>query len=183
MKILVCAFPAYADHPSNPAEQILARLNRPNVETLLLPFSWKRSEEALRKALAEKNPDGVLILNVSPFRHSPTLEQFAYNEEYETSLPDADEETRAGQEVVPGAAHSLRVRFDVSHIVEILLQEGVYSSISMDGGRFMDNAAYFLALNEGKDALLVHIPLENDFPLRESDDMVDALLRVVEEEL
>ena len=83
MKILVCAFPAYADHPSNPAEQILARLNRPNVETLLLPFSWKRSEEALRKALAEKNPDGVLILNVSPFRHSPTLEQFAYNEEYE----------------------------------------------------------------------------------------------------
>ena len=80
MKILVCAFPAYADHPSNPAEQILARLNRPNVETLLLPFSWKRSEEALRKALAEKNPDGVLILNVSPFRHSPTLEQFAYNE-------------------------------------------------------------------------------------------------------
>lgn len=179
MKILVCAFPAYANHQSNPAEQILNRLSRQDVETRLLPFSWKRSKEVLEQAIAETSPEAVLILNVSPFRHSPTLEQYAYNEMHESSFPDVDGEIRRGEKIVEDGPRTLRVAFDVSRLCDSLRLEGSYASNSMDGGRFVDNEAYYASLSAGKNALLVHIPLESDFPLEESFEMVENLLNLL----
>lgn len=182
MRILVCAFSCYADHSVNPAETILSKIDK-NVDKLVLPSSWKRSKEVLEKEMEAIHPDAVLILNMSPFRHSPTLEQFAYNAMYEDSFPDEDGETRKGEEIYPGESRSLRVGFDVSEIANLLLQEGQYVSNSMDGGRFIDNEAYYCALRKVPASLLVHIPLEKDFPLEESKSAVEALIDIASEML
>ncbi len=176
MKILVCAFPAYADHGSNPAEQILQRLSRNDIEKVLLPFSWRRSKETLEAKIDETKADMVLVLNLCPYRHSPTLEQYAYNQMNETSLPDDDGEVRRGEKVCEDGPASLRFANDVSALADTLRMEGSYCSNSIDPGRFLDNEVYYAALAKGKNALLVHIPLQSDFPLEESYEMVDRLI-------
>lgn len=181
MRILVCAFSHYAEHDTNPSETILNRLDC-EVEKLLLPCSWKRSKEVLEEAIEAKKPQIVLILNMSPFWQSPTLEQYAHNEMYENTFPDEDGEIRKGEAIYPGEAPSLRVGLDVAQIANVLLQEGHYVSNSIDGGRFFDNEAYYCALRKVPFSLLIHIPLEKDFPLEESLSMVEALIRLAGEE-
>ena len=178
MKTLLVGFRQYAGHDTNPSERILPHFEgKEDVETLLLDASYAKTKTCLCKAIEEKKPSFVLIANLSPFHHSPVLEQYAYNE-MNATCEDAEGCLKSGETILPDGPKSLACPFDLSRFSQFLMAEEIENSISVDGGRFFCNEAYYLALSSGIPSLLIHLPLESDCPLEEDEKLVEGILSV-----
>ena len=179
MKVLLVGFKKYANHDSNPSEKILSLfLGKKDIQTLLLEASYEKSKKSLEKAIAKDKPDFILVLNLSPFQKVPTMEQYAYNE-MDSAQPDENGIAKTKEEIFPGEAKSLSTPFDLSRFNQILVSREIDSSISIDGGRFFDNEAYYVALRSGIPSLMIHLPLESDCSLKEEEELVRTILEIV----
>lgn len=179
MKVLLTGFKKYASHDSNPSEKILTRfLGKKDVQTLLLEASYDKAKKNLEKAIAKNKPSFVLILNLSPFHQVPTMEQYAYNE-MDSSQPDESGVIKTKETIVEDAPKSLATTFDLSSFSQFLASKEIEATVSVDGGRFFDNEAYYVALQTGVPSLMIHLPLENEYSLDEGEELVGAVLEIV----
>ena len=82
MKILVTGFEPFANEPINPAAEVAKRLVKPegaDFEARILPVSFARVEEALRRAILESGADVVLSLGQAGPRREITPEKVGIN--------------------------------------------------------------------------------------------------------
>lgn len=179
MKTLLVGFKKYASHDSNPSERILARyIGKKGIQTVLLEASYDNARKNLEKAIAKDKPDFILVLNLSPFHRHPTLEQYGYNE-MDSVQPDENGVIKTKEEILPGESKSLSTSYDLSRFNQVLIANEVESTMSIDGGRFFDNEAYYVALHSGTPTLMIHLPLESEYSLDEDEKLIDAILEIV----
>lgn len=183
MKTLLVGFKKYASHLTNPSEEVLSRfLGKKGIQTLLLEANYEKSRKSLEKAIEKDKPSFIFILNLSPYHSTPTLEQYAYNE-MDSIQPDEGGNLKTKEEIFPGSEKSLSTSFDLSRFNQILASKEMESSLSVDGGRFFDNEAYYIALKSGVPAILVHLPLESQFPVEEDANLVSTIIDLAEKNI
>ena len=170
MKILVTGFKPYADQPVNSSQDILPLLGD-DVATALLDVSYAKAPKQLLKAIGESEADAIIVLALSPFIDEPALEQYAYNE---TNSPAADNDgvIRTEGEVVKGGAPTLLPPYDIATISQYGTAMGFPAQVSLEPGKYVANQIYYLALSTGTPTILVHLPKESKFPLK---DMVGVI--------
>lgn len=178
MKILLVAFGPYADHPVNPAEKAASLLHRDNVKTIVLPASWAKTME-LTRIIAEEKPDAIITANVTPYRHEPTLEQYAYNE-MNSVQADIDGIVHSGDPIIPGGPVSLYSKVDLPSVQSYVDSQGNSVALSIDPGRFICNQAAYLCRASEIPTISVHIPLERDFPMSEDVELLENLVDYLE---
>lgn len=183
MKTLLVGFKKYATHFTNPSEEALSCfLGKKGIQTLLLEASYDKSKRSLEKAIEKDDPDLILILNLSPYHSIPTLEQYAYNE-MDSIQADESGVRKAHEAIYPNEAKSLSTSFDLSRIYQLASAKEFECSLSVDGGRFFDNEAYYIALKSGVPSMMVHLPLEGDFPVKDDAALISFLIELAEKNI
>lgn len=178
MKTLLVGFKKYASHPTNPSERTLERfLGKNDVMTVLLEASYDKAKKTLEKAIVINKPDLILVLNLFPYHSTPALEQYAYNE-MDSVQPDESGAVKTHEPIYPGESPSLSTCFDLSRFNQILKSQEIESYTSVDGGRFFDNEAYYIALKSGVPSIMVHLPLEHKFSIDEDVALVSSLIDI-----
>ena len=179
MKALLVGFRKYAQHDSNPSEKILARFSeKKDIQTLLLEANYEKTKESLEKAIGNDRLSFVLVLNLTPYHKKPTLEQYGYNE-MDSRQPDESGVVKTGQAICEGEAESLSTTFDLASFHRSLAAEEIETSLSVDGGRFVDNEAYYLALRSGVPSLMIHLPFEEELSVGEGEKLIETVLGIV----
>ena len=175
MKILVTGFRPYATHPVNPSQQMLERIHRDDVRTLLLPVEYDKAREILVAEIAKEKPDVILLLALSPYIKRPIIEQYGYNEMKSVQADEAGV-VRDGEKIHPEGAPSIAASFDTFSIQQYVLSQGEKCDISIDPGRFVANAVYYEALYNGIPSMLVHLPQEINYPFDDTRESVEKIL-------
>lgn len=179
MKTLLVGFKKYASHETNPSEKLLARfLGKKDIQTILLDASYDKSKKNLEKAIVKDKPEAIIILNLTPFHDTPAMEQYAYNE-MDSIQPDESGVIKTKEEIYPDSAKSLSTPFDLSRFNQILSSKELEAFVSVDGGRFFDNEAYFVALHSETPSLLIHLPFEEKYEIKEGEELVSALIDII----
>ncbi len=176
MKTLLVGFKKYAEHTTNPSERTLERfLGKSDVMTVLLEPSYEKAKRTLEKAIAIDKPDLILVLNLFPYHGTPALEQYAYNE-MDSLQPDETGAVKSHEPIYPNERPSLSTCFDLSRFNQILKSKEIESYTSIDGGRFFDNEAYYIALRSGVPSIMVHLPFEYKYSIDEDVALVSSLI-------
>lgn len=175
MKILLIGFKPFATHKTNPSETVLKLIKKEGVVPVLLDVSYAKAKEQFLKAVEKEKPDAILGLGLSPFRSTPTFEQYGYNL-MDSVQPDEDGVVMTKQEIIPGGQKSYVASYDIASLQTYLSSEGIHSSICLDPGRFVLNEIYYLALASGIKSVFVHLPEEWKFEAEESAEAVEKIL-------
>ena len=178
MKTLLVAFQRFAGHEENPSELVARAVNREDVESVILPVSYNKVL-GLTEIIKEQKPDFIITMNLSPFRHEPAIEEYAYNE-MNSVQADEDGETRNGQKILEDGPASANAVLDISSIQQYLSSQGLSISISIDPGRFVCNEASYLARITGIPTVSLHLPLVKDFPVYEGVELIEHLIEYFE---
>lgn len=176
MKTLLVGFKKYAGHPNNPSERTLERfLGKSNVMTVLLEPNYDKAKKILEKAIVIDKPDLILVLNLFPYHGTPALEQYAYNQ-MDSLQPDESGVMKTREAIYPNEPASLSTSFDLSRFNQILKSQEIESYTSVDGGRFFDNEAYYIALRSGVPSIMIHLPFEERYSIDEDVALVTSLI-------
>ncbi len=178
MKILIAGFDRYATHKTNPSKEVLPLVKGDNLVKVVLTPSYEKSRKELLAHIEKEKPEAIIILNIDPFHKEPTLEQFAYNE-MNSIQPDEDGVVMTHTPIVEGGPKSYSASTDLPRLQHVLFAEGVEPSCSIDGGRFLCNEAFYLARHSGIPALLIHLPEEKHFSLKEDAELLKILLEQI----
>jgi len=179
MKTLIIGFKKYADHESNPSEDVIKSLKRKDVVGCVLDVSYAKVRE-LPAIIAKEKPDYIITMNLSPFRHEPAIEQYAYNV-IQSPQPDEDGIViNSGVAIEEDAPHSLNSVLDIYSIQQFLSSRGASLAMSVDPGAWICNIASFYARLSGIPSVSLHLPQEKDFPLDEDVEIVEGILEYFE---
>ena len=116
-----------------------------------------------------KGYDAAIILALSPFAKEPTLERYAYNER-DSVQADNKGYVKTHEVIEPKGPASRATDIDLASLCQSLIANGYGAAMGLDPGRFVANECYYRAL-KGKKALLIHVPLNEDYPESESADV------------
>ena len=174
MKTLLVGFGAYAKHLENPAKKVIDAVKIPEVKSVVLDVSYRKVLD-LTKIIEKENPDFIITLNLSPFRKEPAIEEYAYNE-MNSVQPDEEGEIMVGEKIVEDGPKSLNCSLDIPSIQQYIASRGSSIAISIDPGRFVCNEASYLARLSGKPSLSLHIPLEKDYPIADTVEIIEFLI-------
>jgi pyroglutamyl-peptidase len=163
-KLLVTGFQPFLNETVNPSGLLLEALApefSQQIETLLLPVSYKKSASTLRARWKAKGPyRGLLMLGQAAGRKAVCLERVALNWS-ETSIADEDGERLKPGPLRPEAPSAVISEFFPSSWKDLLNAEGP-TEISFSAGTYVCNSIYFEALSrlcaDKTPALFVHVP-------------------------
>ena len=165
MKTLYVGFRKFAQHPINPSEQILSLLKEKGKDTLLLDVVYHEDGDALMKKA--KGYDAIIILALSPYAKEPVLERYAYNER-DSVQADNKKVVKIKEAIEKDGPASRTTDLEVSSLSQSLIREGEEAAIGLDPGRFVANECYYRCLKEHPHTLLIHVPLDEDHPIKET---------------
>ncbi len=167
-KLLVTGFGPFPRVPRNPSEALARaaaahpRWRRLDVgaEALVLDTAFSAIEENLLPALRRYRPDAVIMLGVAARRPVVTIETRARNR-VGRLLPDAEGRIALHPCLRPGGPSGLRSRTPMPSILRTFQESRVPARLSRDAGRYLCNAAYYAALAEAPDTIIlfIHIPM------------------------
>lgn len=153
------------------------------VETVLLPVSFKRAGEAIRKALHEKHPDVVVMLGQRGKGTSIDIERIAINL-MDSVNPDNDGYKPQEQAIVKGEESAYFSNLPVKALRDALLQKSIPARVSNSAGLYVCNSTYYNALDEirgqqlSTNVVFVHLPkISSDFP---QEMLVNAVKTIIE---
>ena len=165
MKTLYVGFRKFSHHPINPSEQILSLLKEKGKDTLLLDVVYEEDAAVLLKKA--KGYDAVIILALSPFAKEPVLERYAYNE-MDSVQADNKGVLKTHEAIEKKGPASRTTDLEVSSLSQSLIREGEEAAIGLDPGRFVANECYYRCLKDHPHTLLIHVPLNEDHPIKET---------------
>ena len=165
MKTLYVGFKKFSHHPINPSEQILSLLKEKGKDTLLLDVLYEKDAALLLKKA--KGYDAIIILALSPFAKEPVLERYAYNERDSVQADNAGA-IKTKEKIEAKGPASRTTELEISSLSQSLIREGEEAAIGLDPGRFVANECYYRCLKEHPHTLLIHVPLNEDHPIKET---------------
>jgi pyroglutamyl-peptidase len=170
--ILLTGFEAFADHSSNPSQDIALafhdqEIGHAKVISRILPVDGNKAPKMLSEILNELEPDAVLMLGLAAGRSQIALERVALNVlEYRT--PDNAGATRRGERVLEGAGDAIFSSLPISEILSIWHDARIPAYVSDSAGTYLCNQIMFLAraLRPNIPAGFVHLPADETLALR-----------------
>ena len=165
MRILITGFEPFRGSDTNITQEIISQLpaqigNR-EIVTICLPVSFQRAPVALQLAIAQHQPDMILLLGQCPASESIRLERFAMNM-MDSQKADNDGYCLSEEQIYPDAPLAYRTPIDIKTITHRLQEEKHPIVVSNSAGLYVCNRVYYEALHLQQNALFVHIPKNFD---------------------
>lgn len=165
MRILITGFEPFRGSDTNITQEIISQLpaqigNR-EIVTICLPVSFQRAPVALQQAIAQHQPDMILLLGQCPASESIRLERFAMNM-MDAKNPDNDGYTPSEETIYLKAPLAYHSPINIKTIVHHLQEEELPAVVSNSAGLYVCNRVYYEALHLQRKALFVHIPKNFD---------------------
>jgi pyroglutamyl-peptidase len=186
--VLVTGFEPFGDSTTNPSQQIVESLD--GVAKALLPVSYARAADELRRAVRETSPGAVICFGQADGRAQISVERFAHNLD-EAATTDNDAAPGSGAQIDPDGPAAYASTLPVDEIVEALRLDGIPAAPSRDAGGFLCNHVFYVLLRvleqERPSAIggFVHLPLlpeqalEKDAPTMPLETQIRAAAIVV----
>jgi pyroglutamyl-peptidase len=171
-RVLVTGFEPFGGRPVNPSQQLLGAL-RGEVETALLPVSYARAADELRRAIRAAGPDVVVCFGQADGRTGICVERYAHNLD-EAATADNDEAAGSGHEIEPGGPIARASTLPVDEIVAALHADGIPAQPSRDAGGFLCNHVFYVLMRMLEEERpqarggFVHVPLLPEQALEKS---------------
>jgi len=162
-RVLVTGFEPFDGGTVNPSQQLVEALEG-DVLKAVLPVSYARAADALRRALEEAKPEVVICFGQADGRTGIAVERFAHNLDEATST-DNDEAPGSGTAIDAAGPAAYPSTLPVDEIVTALRADGIPAAPSRDAGGFLCNHVFYVlmrALEQGGTGALggfVHVPL------------------------
>jgi pyroglutamyl-peptidase len=176
--ILLTGFEAFAGLPSNPSEAIALALHDhkiggARVVAKVLPVDGIKAPEILERALAELEPNAVLMLGLAQGRPQIALERVAINL-LEYRIPDNAGVTRHNERVIEGANDALFSSLPISEILKVWHEAKIPAYVSDSAGTYLCNQVMFLAraLRPNIPAGFIHLPADETLALEQHQAFV-----------
>ena len=165
MRILITGFEPFGGLDTNITQEIISQLpaqigNR-EIVTICLPVSFQRAPVALQQAIAQHQPDMILLLGQCPASESIRLERFAMNM-MDAKNPDNDGYTPSEETIYLKAPLAYHSPINIKTIVHHLQEKELPAVVSNSAGLYVCNRVYYEALHLQRKALFVHIPKNFD---------------------
>jgi pyroglutamyl-peptidase len=162
-RVLVTGFEPFDGGTTNASQQLVEALDG-EVVRAVLPVSYARAADALRRAVFDANPDVVICFGQAEGRTGISVERFAHNlDEAETTDNEAALGSGARIDLAGPAAYPSTLPVD--EIVARLRAEGIPAAVSRDAGGFLCNHVFYVLMHtlerERPHATggFVHVPL------------------------
>jgi pyroglutamyl-peptidase len=160
VKVLVTGFEPFGGSTVNPSQQLVDALEA-DVAKVVLPVSYARAGAALRKAIAEHEPEVVICFGQADGRAGISIERFAHNLD-EATTTDNDDAHGSGAPIDPDGPAAYPSSLPVDDIVAALRAEGIPAAPSRDAGGFLCNHVFYVlmrTLEQNARGGFVHVPL------------------------
>ena len=176
MRILITGFEPFRGSDTNITQEIISQLpaqigNR-EIVTICLPVSFQRAPVALQQAIAQHQPDMILLLGQCPASESIRLERFAMNM-MDAKNPDNDGYTPSEETIYLKAPLAYHSPINIKTIVHHLQEEELPAVVSNSAGLYVCNRVYYEVLHLQRKALFVHIP--KDFDIKTAITIINIL--------
>jgi pyroglutamyl-peptidase len=161
-RVLVTGFEPFGENTVNPSQLLAEELGG-----VVLPVSYARAADALRAAVAAREPDVAVCFGLADTRTAVSIERFAHNLD-ESSTTDNDNAPGSGKEIDPAGPLAYRSTLPVDEIVAQLQAADIPAEVSRDAGGFLCNHVFYVlmqALPANKIGGFVHVPPLEALPL------------------
>jgi pyroglutamyl-peptidase len=159
--VLVTGFEPFGGSEVNPSQQLVEALGG-DVAKALLPVSYARAADTLRRAIDEHEPDVVICFGQADGRTGISVERFAHNLD-EATTTDNDKAPGSGAPIDPQGPAAYAASLPVDDIVAALHAEGIPAAPSRDAGGFLCNHVFYVLMRtletRGGRGGFVHVPL------------------------
>jgi pyroglutamyl-peptidase len=158
-RVLVTGFEPFGENDVNPSALVAEEL-----DGIILPVSYERAGDELRRAIEERNADLVVCFGLAADRTAITIERYAHNLD-EASTTDNDGTAGSGCPIDPDGPVALASTLPVDEIVAALRAEEIPADVSRDAGGYLCNHVLYALLRSGADGGFVHLPPLEAIPL------------------
>ena len=172
--VLVIGFEPFGKHEVNPSQLIAEEL-----DGVVLPVSYRRGADELRRTLDERDAEIVIAFGLADDREAITPERFAHNLD-EADQIDNDDASGSGAEIEAAGPLAYRSTLPVDEIVAALRAHELPAAVSRDAGGYLCNHVFYVlmhTLKPGRMGGFVHVP---PFEVLPRDRLVDAARVIVE---
>jgi pyroglutamyl-peptidase len=162
-QVLVTGFEPFGGSAVNPSQQLVEALDG-DVEKALLPVSYARAADELRRAVRDTEPDAVICFGQADGRTGISIERFAHNFD-EGTTTDNDAAPGSGRAIDEAGPVAYASTLPVDAIVAALRAEGIPAAPSSDAGGFLCNHVFYVLMQLLEEERLqaiggfVHVPL------------------------
>lgn len=184
-RVLVTGFEPFGGSTVNPSQQLVEALDG-DLAKALLPVSYARAADELRRTIAETEPDVVICFGQADGRSGISVERFAHNLD-EATTTDNDAAAGSGAPIDAHGPAAYPSTLPVEEIVAALHARGIPASPSRDAGGFLCNHVFYVLMGElerrrGAVGGFVHVPLLPEQALdKEAPSMpLDTLVHAAE---
>lgn len=172
-RILLTGFEPFSDIKTNPSETLvtdlglaLKRQSEHDVETLILPVDYKKTEHVL-KTIDVSKYDFIFQFGVAAKRSRISLERVALNW-IESQIPDNSGNHINCHQIDSNQVAAKFNSLDLVKIANVLNSEFPETvEVSLSAGAYLCNFVYFKTLAQKTDCLFVHIPCELNYQNQE----------------
>jgi pyroglutamyl-peptidase len=168
--VLVTGFGPFLGAPSNPTQQLvarLARLRRPATAALrlvthILPTSYAAVDQQLPALIDKHQPDAIVMFGLAGRSKAIRIETLARNR-IARVYPDIDRRIPQATRIVPGEG-TRRGRAPFVRLAAAVRASGLPARLSRDAGTYLCNYGYWSALERRSRAVtprlvvFVHVP-------------------------
>ncbi len=156
--VLVTGFEPFGDNEVNPSQLIAQELGG-----VVLPVSYARAADELKRAIGERDPDLVVSFGLAAKRTEICVERFALNAD---EVENVDNEgVSSAEAIAPEGPLAYRATIPVDDIVAALRAEGVPAAPSRDAGGYLCNHVFYTLMHAGVRGGFVHVPPLDVIPL------------------
>ncbi len=196
MRILITGFEPYWDYHENSSWEVAKILSSYKSEafeivTEQMPVSFSHVADALHKAIANHNPDLIVLLGQSGGSERIKLERFALNL-MDAKICDNDGYCPDEELIYEDKPAALRTSLPIKKLCSAIENQNIKVKISNSCGLYVCNRVYYEALkickehDDLKKAIFVHLPFYEGQPSAKPgkptlslEDMVKTVLTII----
>lgn len=193
-RVLVTAFEPFGGEAINPSQQAVRKLadgaaiEGVELATVGLPVVFGAALDALRKAVAEHDPEVVICAGQAGGRHAVTPERVAVNVN-DTPMADNAGNAPVDEPIVEGGPAAYFSGLPVNAIVSALHEAAIPAEVSWTAGTYVCNHVFYglmhLIATERPDIRggFVHVPYAHEQVLTRTDAQPSLALDTIAEAL
>ena len=169
-KILITGFEPFDGDAINPSSRLLDWLSLQkfnfNIQTKLLPVSFKKAYPILSNSIDEFKPTHVILTGFAKIRKELTLERIAINW-VDARIPDNDGLSLKSQKIKEGSEDGLFTTVPIEEMLNSSLKAGCPTKISTSAGEYVCNHLIYLYLSDNRKVpgTFLHIPKAEDYEI------------------
>ncbi|MFM1789605.1 MAG: hypothetical protein RLZZ12_954 [Actinomycetota bacterium] len=190
-KILLTGFEPFHKSHLNPSEEIVKRINHPNlIAKEVLPVTFGEAAMRLTALIDLHKPTAVLALGQAEGRSQITPERVAINLD-DARIADNAGNSRREEKIVPDGPDAYFTTLPIGKIVERLNESSIPAAISLSAGTFVCNHIFYSmqrhCLEKEIRSGFIHLPLMDEqasefpeLPTMKIEEMVRGIVTVLD---